>query len=103
MISATLDSNIYISALQFGGIGLRLLEIARTGLFRVDISDAILDETISVLRDKFKWEGYRLHFARAALLKFANRVTPIQPLDIADDRDGVIRTFAIRDCVPTPA
>jgi hypothetical protein len=51
VISATLDSNIYVSALQFSGVGVRLLEIARTGLIRIDISDAILDETIGVLSD----------------------------------------------------
>ncbi len=56
-------------------------------MIRIDISHAILDETIGVLRDKFGWEGYRLHFARAALLNFANLVTPTQRLDIADDPD----------------
>lgn len=69
MIRATLDSNIYVSALQFYGLGVRLLEIARAGGIRIDTSDPILDETIGVLRDKFGWAGYRLHFARAALLK----------------------------------
>jgi hypothetical protein len=61
---ATLDSNIYISALEFGGGPARLLWMGRVGLIRVDISDAILDETLGVLRDKFAWDAYRLHFAR---------------------------------------
>jgi putative PIN family toxin of toxin-antitoxin system len=87
VIRATLDSNVYVSALQFYGVGVRLLEIARAGQIRIDTSDAILDETMGVLRDKFAWAGYRLHFARAALLKYANRVTPAQTLKIADDPD----------------
>jgi putative PIN family toxin of toxin-antitoxin system len=80
-------SNIYISALQFGGAGARLLSMARVGQMRLDISDAILDETIGVLRDKFGWDGYRLHFARLELQKIANRVTPMQTVDVVDDPD----------------
>jgi len=63
VISATFDSNIYVSALQFGGVGARLLGMARAGAIRIDTSDAILAEVIGVLRDKFGWDGYRLHFA----------------------------------------
>lgn len=53
----------------------------------MDTSDAILDETIGVLRNKFEWEGYRLRFAREALLKCANLVTPVHSVKIADDPD----------------
>lgn len=72
----TLDSNVYVSALQFGGICARLLGMARMGIIRVDISDAILSETVGVLRDKFGWEGYRLHFLRIELMRMASFVTP---------------------------
>jgi putative PIN family toxin of toxin-antitoxin system len=87
VIRATFDSNIYISALQFHGVGLRLLYIAQAGMIRMDTSNAIIEETIGVLRDKFEWAGYRLHFAQAALLKLAYRVTPVESLRIADDPD----------------
>ena len=87
MISATLDSNIYVSALQFGGGPATLLGMARHGLIRIDISDDILAETIGVLRDKFAWEGYRLHFARLELLTFTNRVTPKHAVKVVDDPD----------------
>ena len=55
MFSATLDTNIYVSALQYGGAGARLLGMARAGMIRIDVSDAIVNETIHVLRDKFEW------------------------------------------------
>ena len=87
MISATVDSNIYVSALQFGGIGVRLIGMARSGAIRMDISEAILAETIGVLRDKFGWDGYRLHFARLNLRKFAHIVVPTQTLNVTDDPD----------------
>src|ERR1035438_7623898 len=54
----------------------------QTGVIRIDISDAILDETIRVLRDKFGWDGYRLHDARLRMANFTNRVTPAQTLDV---------------------
>ena len=82
MLSVTLDTNIYVSALEFGGLGARLLGMARAGMFRIDVSDAILDEVVTVLRDDFRWEGYRLHFAREQIADMANRVVPLQELDV---------------------
>lgn len=40
MLGVTLDTNIYVSALEFGGVGARLLGMARAGMFRIDVSDA---------------------------------------------------------------
>ena len=82
MLSVTLDTNIYVSALEFGGLGARLLGMARAGMFRIDVSDAILDEVVTVLRDDFRWEGYRLHFAREQIADMANRVVPLHELDV---------------------
>ena len=53
MISATLDTTVYIRALHFGGPATVIIGHARAGNIRIDISDAILAETIRVLRDKF--------------------------------------------------
>ena len=38
-------------------------------------------------RDKFGWDGYRLHFADLELRKLANIVSPAQTLDVTDDPD----------------
>jgi len=85
--AVTLDSNIYVSALQFDGVCARILGIARIGTIRIDTSDAILTETIAVLRDKFDWSGYRLHFARLELQKLANVVEPARTFKVVDDPD----------------
>ncbi|MGO9261901.1 MAG: putative toxin-antitoxin system toxin component, PIN family [Bryobacteraceae bacterium] len=82
MAGVTLDSNIYVSALEFGGIGARLLGMGRAGNIRIDVSDAILDEVVTVLRDDFHWPGYRLHFARENLAKIGNLVVPAQAVDV---------------------
>lgn len=34
--------------------------MARAGVIRIDVSDAILDELVGVLRDDFAWEAYGL-------------------------------------------
>ena len=87
MIRVTFDSNIHVSALQFGGIGVRLGGMARLGAIRMDTSEAILAETMGVLRDKFGWEGYRLHIAMLELRKFAHIVVPTLMLDVTGDPD----------------
>ena len=91
MISATLDTSVYIRALHFGGPATVIVGHARAGNIRIDISDAILAETIRVLRDKFQWDGYTLQDARAKLLTLGNYVSPTETLhvvkeDPADDR-----------------
>lgn len=87
MIGVTLDSNVYISALEFHGIGAQLLLMARAGAIRIDTSAAILTETLGVLRDKFGWEGYRLRFAQGALRKLTRVVEPTSTIEVADDAD----------------
>jgi hypothetical protein len=47
VLSATLDSNTYISAVNFGGTPLQVLNLARAGFIRLDVSDAILDQEIA--------------------------------------------------------
>jgi predicted nucleic acid-binding protein len=51
--SVTLDSNIYISALNYGGACPHILNMSRDRLIRLDVSNAILEEVGGVLRGKF--------------------------------------------------
>lgn len=61
--------------------------MARAGIIRVDTSDAILTKTLGVLRDKFHWEPYHLHFTRLELVRLANVVRPTETLNVAGDPD----------------
>ena len=79
----TLDTSIYVSAFQFGGM--RLLHMAVNGDIEIAVSQAIIDELIRVLRDKFHWDGYRLHDARQRILGFARLVEPAQTLDVVKE------------------
>jgi hypothetical protein len=78
----TLDTSVYVSAFQFGG-GMRLLHMAING--EIAVSRPILEEVIRVLREKFHWDGYRLHDTRQQILGFARLVTPKQTLDVVKE------------------
>jgi predicted nucleic acid-binding protein len=47
------DTNVLVSAIQFGGKPKYLLDLAVDGQVDLALSEAILDETLRVLRDKF--------------------------------------------------
>jgi uncharacterized protein len=91
VLSATLDSNTYISALNFGGTPLQVLNVARAGFIRLDVSDAVLAEFAGVLRDKFRWPEDDIADAQQEIRSFANHVTPAEGLTVVradpdDDR-----------------
>ena len=48
------DTNVVVSALQFGGKPKQLLDLAIEGQVDLAVSEAIIAETLRVLRDKFE-------------------------------------------------
>ncbi|MBV9305769.1 MAG: putative toxin-antitoxin system toxin component, PIN family [Acidobacteriaceae bacterium] len=93
----TLDSNIYISAFEFGGMPLRLLEQARAGEIEIAISTPIIREIQRVLREKFHWPEDRLEQLERNISQFTKRVEPTQTLDIvkSDPDDNRILECAV--------
>lgn len=85
MSIVTVDSNIYVSALNFGGKPMQLLQKAAAGEIEVAVSDPILDEVTRVLRDKFKWSEEHLQGAESTIRSIARRVTPGKTLDVVKD------------------
>lgn len=85
MLKATADSNIYISALQFGGQPLRFLDLARAGAIELAISPPIIAEVERVLRDKFKWPPEQVREIEPRLAAFTRRVVPTEALDVVKD------------------
>jgi putative PIN family toxin of toxin-antitoxin system len=97
VISATLDTSVYIRALHFGGPATVIIGHARGGSIRIDISDAIVAETNRVLRDKFQWDPYSLQAAREKLLALGNHVSPKETLHVIKedpDDDRVLECAA---------
>lgn len=94
---ATIDTNIYVSALVYRGNPLRLLDLAAAGGIEVAISGAIMAETLRILRNKFGWSAERLEGARELILSFASMVSPSNTLDAvqADMSDNRIVECAV--------
>jgi putative PIN family toxin of toxin-antitoxin system len=97
VIRVTADSNIYISALIFGGKPLTLLEMALDGEIELAISDAILDETLRVMREKFKRNAEQLKQAEGYIAAITRRVSPTETIDAvpSDPDDNRILECAV--------
>jgi uncharacterized protein len=97
VVRVTADSNIYISALNFGGVPDKLLDMARAGEIQLSISGEILCEVIRVLRDKFGWSEEALTIAKERIADFAELVTPARNIDAVkeDPTDNRILECAI--------
>lgn len=85
MISVTADTNIYISALNFGGPPERVLDLARSGEIRLAISDAIQEEVASVLRLKFDWSEEAIEVATERIGDYTDHVHPSQTVRVVDE------------------
>jgi len=97
VLRVTLDSNAYISALQFNGRAFRLLRMAADGDLEIAVWEPIITEVIGVLRDRFGWDGYRLRAERERISSITKLVTPSQTLDVIhwDPPDNRILECAI--------
>jgi uncharacterized protein len=84
MLRVTLDSSAYISALQFNGRAARLLRMAADNDIEIAISEPIIAEVIGVLRERFGWDGYRLHAERERIKSITRFVTPSGTLEVID-------------------
>lgn len=83
MLRVTADTNVYVSALHFGGKPERLLRLAEAGEIQLVVSDHILREVEKTLRgDKFAWPEPRIEKALRQLSRIAEHVQPTQTLDI---------------------
>jgi hypothetical protein len=80
--SATVDSNVLVSALVFGGRPLRVLELALEGGVRLDISGEIFSETFRVMSQKFKLPPDRLRILETYVNACTSRVEPTVRLDV---------------------
>jgi putative PIN family toxin of toxin-antitoxin system len=88
MTRVVLDTNIYISAVMFGGLPGSLLDLALLRAFTLIISPALLDELDEKLRAKFEMSPEDAAFLRARLESVAKVVEPRETLSvISDDPD----------------
>jgi putative PIN family toxin of toxin-antitoxin system len=92
VLRVTADTNLYISAFNFGGNPARFLRLAQAEVFRLFLSEAILMEVGRVLRrKKFGWPQEQIENAQEQLMRISQCVEPTETLhvitaDPTDDR-----------------
>jgi uncharacterized protein len=91
------DTNVLVSAIQFGGKPKQLLDLASDGHIDLAISDAILEATLRILRDKFHHAPDELREADQQLRVIARAVTPTENINVvvADPSDDRILECAV--------
>lgn len=97
MTRVVADTNILVSALQFGGKPKELLDLAADGQIDLATSEVIIAEAIRVLRDKFEHTPEWLAEADRQLRVVARLVEPTEHLQVieADPSDDRILECAV--------
>jgi putative PIN family toxin of toxin-antitoxin system len=85
MTRVVADTNIYISALMFGGLPGMLLNLGLMQAIRLVISPALLDELQDKLRVKFGILAQDAAAIRAKLESFGDLIDPAIVLDVVTD------------------
>jgi len=78
-LRVVLDTNVYISAILFGGKCEEILKLASQRLFEVVISKKILGEIKSVLKEKFYWTDKQI----AEVIKYIKEIAFVINPDIS--------------------
>ncbi len=79
---AVFDTNVYLSAILFGGPPRICLELARARDVVLITSRAILLELASTLREKFRWSDKDISAVIVGISKFATIVRPQSKMDV---------------------
>ncbi len=92
-----LDTNIYISAILFGGNCEEILRLASQGPFELVISRSIITEIEAVLRKKFKWSKMQISETISYIKNIATVINPKISLSVirSDPSDNKILECAV--------
>ena len=87
MKAVVVDTNVYISALVFGGTPRMVFERIDSLGYRLCVSKPIMDEVAEVLTRRFGWSGADLRRFLPPLWRRCFIITPTAALEICDDPD----------------
>ena|SRR5580700_7655912 len=86
-LRVVVDSNVYVSAIVFGGAPKSLLALAELRRFEICISAAIRQEVERTLKEKFGWPREHVDLACSPLWAIAHDVKAQPFLVVTDDPD----------------
>ena len=85
MIKVVADTNVYISAVLFGGKPEQIRKLAREGRIELLISENILAEIAGVLKRKFDWFDWQISELVEDIRSITTLVTPGLTLTVIKD------------------
>lgn len=96
-LKVVFDTNIYISAIIFGGNPKQCLELARTFEIELFCSKAILFELAEKLQNKFRWSGAEVTEVIEGISRFIRVISPRIKVDLikSDPPDNRILEAAL--------
>jgi len=86
-MTVVIDSNVFISALVYGGKPRRVLALAEAGEFTFALSATIQEEIERILEEKFRWAPSRISWGCRPLWAVARLVKPSVRVQASDDPD----------------
>ena len=94
--SAVFDTNIFISALVYGGVPTECVELARDGSVKLYISTKLLLELAEKLREKFSFSEDMITDGVVGISAFSQIVVPTEKVDLigSDPDDNIILEIA---------
>ena len=96
MITAVCDSNVYISALVFGGMPREVVVLGEVGSIQLLASAALVSEVERVLLRKFGWEQHQLRRFCGPLWDACRFVEPVAEVKFCrDPKDDHLLALAI--------
>ena len=82
MIKAVADTNVYISAVLFGGKPEEVRILAKEGKIELLISENILAEIAGVLKRKFHWSDWQISEIINEIRGFTTLITPVTTISV---------------------
>ena len=91
MIRVVLDTNVYISAILFGGKPEKIRNLAKGGEIELLISEFIIAEIAEILRKKFRWENWKISETISEIREITTLIIPslkisVVTKDLLDNR-----------------
>jgi uncharacterized protein len=84
---ATLDTNVFVSALNFGGVPAQILDLHTDEMFIVCASPAIIAELTRVLAARFEWTEEDIESTLTPIFSRAEMVEPTVTVSTSPDPD----------------
>jgi uncharacterized protein len=84
---ATLDTNVFVSALVFGGVLGQILDLHTDEAFILCSSPTIMNELKQVLVERFEWEEEDVEATLEAIFSRAEIVEPTMTITASPDPD----------------